>query len=1340
MRKLLSFLLLVLSLPLAAQAPYLVKDINTTTLTNPKSSSPRRFFKFGSRIYFAATDSSHGEELYSTDGTAAGTSLFADLAAGTQTSAPQFIAIVNGRFLFNTLPAGKLWASDGTVAGTQILSNYANSPIVYRGKLYYTAVDDTHGFEMWVSDGTVVGTHLFKDIVPGTADSAPDSYLVLNDTLYFRVANNSLWKSDGTDAGTVVFKSGNNPFFVTLAGSHFFFYRHGATQGHEELWVSDGTDAGTKLLGDFVLSGFSAFAQPLFAFGDRVLFGLPDADHGYEPWVSDGTVAGTHVLRDIVPGPNSSNAFGFVTAGAFAYFAASTTATGSELWKTDGTEAGTVMVSDIRPGTSGSGPNHIAAIGDRVIFAADTGELAPTVWISDGTAAGTKAISASGVPSLDPTKLLGSNTDATFTVIDGVAYFSGGDHLHGYEPWKTDGTTAGTSMIASINADAAPSSGPNTITAAGDWVYFNAWDGSSTSTSLLGPDTLWRSDGTPEGTVQVGPRADPSTSTILTAGRSEFFGNNLTLWRSDGTPESTNPAYDFTRRFPQPAAPLFVLGDTILATGTVANKAQLWATPSALGATTITALAPVNGSTFVAMAGRVYFFAPNPNPATGTGLWSTDGTVAGTRVLVSLMPAVPSFTEPPVVMGGALYFELDNTLWKTDGTLEGTVSVKTFPSSPHFLTPAGKNLFFTLYPNLWVTDGTPEGTRSISSENVNGPLAPVAGDKIVFKAGDLDDGGELYVSDGTPAGTHVLSKLNPLFGSYASFFMSTDGLAYFSAVSAAGTQPWVTDGTPEGTVMLGNIDANSSPANFTRAGDKVFFRAFSQSTGFELWAVPFPSNPRLSIADTRASEGNAGNGTVRFTVTLTPASTKTVTVDYATSDGSASATSDYDSRTGTLTFAPGETSKTIDVAVHGDAAVEGNESFFLTLRNATNAAFARTTAFAIIDDDDRSADVSVALDYSQLAGNHVQLKVKNDGPQAANNLALTTTNAPLDFGPGTCIACTFPVAQLAAGATRNVDGSGATAAQGYFSATIAAADRDPQMTNNTVAWTQYRNVAMDALYLTPGAQANVTFANLTGTVNVTSSNPSVLTVPATLTASGAFTSFVVRAAGEVGTSLITITPPAGTPATLLVTVVAAGSKAKISGAFNALIPSNTTFDKVAAIVISERGGAPFTGERSTGVVTISSNGQELGRATLNSSGVPQTIPVYMPKLGANTITVDYAGDANFAPVTKSGTITATIGSATITVSPERNGTTETLHVAVTGSPLVPPSGTVTISETGVISATTKTLDANGRADFTLPNFTYGTHTLSVAYSGDARHNASTQSVRVIDGRRHTAGH
>lgn len=95
--------------------------------------------------------------------------------------------------------------------------------------------------------------------------------------------------------------------------------------------------------------------------------------------------------------------------------------------------------------------------------------------------------------------------------------------------------------------------------------------------------------------------------------------------------------------------------------------------------------------------------------------------------------------------------------------------------------------------------------------------------------------------------------------------------------------------------------------------------------------------PVIRISDVNVTEGNIGAVNAVFNVTLSAASGRTVTVQYATANGTANSLTDYLPKTGTLIFAPGQTTKTIIVPVKGDTLREANETFFVNLTAPTNA-------------------------------------------------------------------------------------------------------------------------------------------------------------------------------------------------------------------------------------------------------------------------------------------------------------------------------------------------------------------------------------------------------------------
>jgi hypothetical protein len=128
-------------------------------------------------------------------------------------------------------------------------------------------------------------------------------------------------------------------------------------------------------------------------------------------------------------------------------------------------------------------------------------------------------------------------------------------------------------------------------------------------------------------------------------------------------------------------------------------------------------------------------------------------------------------------------------------------------------------------------------------------------------------------------------------------------------------------------------------------------------------AVQAPTLPSLTITDVSRGEGNSGTTPFTFTVRLSSASNQAVTVAYATADSTAVCGLDYQAAAGTLTFAPGETTRTITVLVNGDRVPEPNRQFLVNLSSPTNATIADSQGVgAILDDEPRISirDVSKA--------------------------------------------------------------------------------------------------------------------------------------------------------------------------------------------------------------------------------------------------------------------------------------------------------------------------------------------------------------------------------------------
>ena len=235
-------------------------------------------------IYFTSDNGTgSGYGMWKSDGTAGGTVLVMPNIAS---SAPGDYAVLNNTLFFSAddgVHGTELWTTNGTTAGTGLVINlradgngifYGGSPlnmIVYKNKVYFTASDDTHGAELFSSDGTAAGTQMVKDMQPGAEGSVPQRSVIYNGNLYFSCYNGSaatgLWTSDGSTAGTILIKQGGNgsPFlrdtrFAPVFNNKLYFIVNDLQ--YYPLWVTDGSTAGTKQA-VFQNTASPAFSTPI---------------------------------------------------------------------------------------------------------------------------------------------------------------------------------------------------------------------------------------------------------------------------------------------------------------------------------------------------------------------------------------------------------------------------------------------------------------------------------------------------------------------------------------------------------------------------------------------------------------------------------------------------------------------------------------------------------------------------------------------------------------------------------------------------------------------------------------------------------------------------------------------------------------------------------------------------------------------------------------------------------------------------------------------------------------------------------------------------------------------
>ena len=308
----------------------LLQEINTGN-SNADSSNPRQFYSYNNMVLFLATDATHGEELWKTDGTGGGTALVKDINPGIGNS-------TTFKFFGSSLPVFK---------GFHTFNNH----------VCFNADDGTSTGELWSTDGTTANTILLQDVVHSNSISLVSVILAedLPDKFIFPVSDGStrseLWESDGTPGGTQLFKA------FPVVGAHkipFIF---------------------PSVTIDFLNQ---TSTQPLFQ-GNKFFFLAATTAAGDELWVSDGTLPGTTMVKDINAGAGDgidpTKSVSFLYTSTTFYFAATDGINGDELWKTDGTDPGTSMVADINPNAGDADPDlPIYLCNGKIIFAATDGD------------------------------------------------------------------------------------------------------------------------------------------------------------------------------------------------------------------------------------------------------------------------------------------------------------------------------------------------------------------------------------------------------------------------------------------------------------------------------------------------------------------------------------------------------------------------------------------------------------------------------------------------------------------------------------------------------------------------------------------------------------------------------------------------------------------------------------------------------------------------------------------------------------------------------------------------------------------------------------------------------
>ena len=576
---------------------------------------PETLAGLGANLVFFADDGTHGRELWRTDGTPGGTQLLADVSPGGGAGVvSSFLdsrsAGAAGSYALFVADDGihgeELWTTDGTSAGTRLLVDIVPGPLgsypygfVTVGDEVFFAASDA----IWRTDGTAGGTAIFRE---GAATLYPI------EGGFAAVDGGGIWTSDGAELKLVddlARPHGLDPTGLTLFGGGVVFSRLDDDNTLHDLWRYARGEAA-------VVRHFASLSTLPVQVGGALYFGADDGVHGVEPWVSDGTEAGTRLLHEIaVPTPAylgafDSNPSGFTAAGPSVYFIAGDGTYGVELWATDGTDAGTRLVEDFEPGEYGSVPGDLTPFEGALTFTIAFPQPGG-LWRTDGTGSGTRETAA----------VSASNVVAAGTAL----FFIGYEPATGFELWTSDGTTAGTRLVRDVvpgqgneNFYGLTPSGARVffIGQGNDGQELWTSDGTATGTRRLATFRaleeltplgggfffaaddgehgleLWASDGTPEGTRlvrDVSPGlASSSPASLAAVGDRILFAaddgeHGIEPWVSDGTEDGTRLLEDVSPGTTSSRPGQFLAAGSVVyfrATDEEAG-AQLWSIPAA---------------------------------------------------------------------------------------------------------------------------------------------------------------------------------------------------------------------------------------------------------------------------------------------------------------------------------------------------------------------------------------------------------------------------------------------------------------------------------------------------------------------------------------------------------------------------------------------------------------------------------------------------------------------------------------------------------------------------------------------------------------------------------------
>ena len=481
---------------------------------------------------------------------------------------------------------------------------------------------------------------------------------------------------------------------------------------------------------------------------------------------SRAAAQGPEFLKDINPGEKGSFFAFRVESKEYAeingqlIFLARHEEYGLELWHTDGTAQGTQLLKDINPrGSAFPGSPNFTRLGNYIYFFADDGQQGLELWRTDGTEANTQLVQDLN-PGPPPSVIAGFDS-AYITTYGGELYFGA---TNGTESglFKSNGQPGQITLVKSIESRR----GLAAFAVSNNQLFFS------------GDDHIWKSDGTPAGTVSVsedvffefGWSIDVNGTLLFTA-NDQPRGRNFELWRTDGTEEGTTKIREVL--------------------------------PDPLDGGTIPTISPV-------AIGNILYFAGNDGNSKGGGLWQSDGTRGGTRKIKEFNREVPRYLTR---IGNTLIFNghdgptgSEPWIYRTDGTgvnLIADLITRTGSSSPTLFTAVDGKAYFSASCGtesvLFETDGTEENTFQVSGNFPNQARGAMRlGNQLIYWQDSGDGQGfELWKYD---------SSQGRLFGPVPNISITAEG---------------ETELCPDETLVLRATEVTGASYIWTRGGREI---------------------------------------------------------------------------------------------------------------------------------------------------------------------------------------------------------------------------------------------------------------------------------------------------------------------------------------------------------------------------------------------------------------------------------------------------------------------------------------------------------------------------------------